>query len=98
MPEEAEVHALLGLMLMNDARRDARYADAELVLLRDQDRSLWDEDQIAAGRAALERALERGLELTEPGGELAVLPTYTAMLGLRAIATRRGLTRPYWES
>ena len=33
-----------------------------------------------------------------PGGELVVLPTYTAMLGLRAIATGRGLTRPYWES
>ena len=46
----------------------------------------------------LERALERGLELTGPGGELAVLPTYTAMLRLRAIATRRGLTRPYWEA
>ncbi len=46
----------------------------------------------------LERALERGLELTEPGAELAILPTYTAMLRLRAIATERGLTRPYWES
>ena len=46
----------------------------------------------------LERALERGLELTEKGGELAVLPTYTAMLRLRAIATQRGLTRPYWEA
>ncbi len=32
------------------------------------------------------------------GGELAILPTYTAMLRLRAIATQRGLTRPYWES
>ena len=46
----------------------------------------------------VEQALERGLELTEPGAELAVLPTYTAMLRLRAIATERGLTRPYWES
>ena len=46
----------------------------------------------------LERALDRGLELTEPGGALAVLPTYTAMLRLRAIATRRGYTRPYWEA
>ena len=45
----------------------------------------------------LEAALDRGLELTPPGGELAVLPTYTAMLELRAIATTRGLTRPYWE-
>jgi UDP-N-acetylmuramyl tripeptide synthase len=46
---------------------------------------------------ALEEALDRGLELTEPGGELAVLPTYTAMLALRAIVAARGLTRPYWE-
>ena len=45
----------------------------------------------------LESALDRGLELTPPGGELAVLPTYTAMLELREIATERGLTRPYWE-
>jgi UDP-N-acetylmuramyl tripeptide synthase len=45
----------------------------------------------------LEAALDRGLELTPAGGELTVLPTYTAMLGLRAIATGRGLTRPYWE-
>jgi UDP-N-acetylmuramyl tripeptide synthase len=45
----------------------------------------------------LEAALDRGLEITSPGGELAVLPTYTAMLELRAIATARGLTRPYWE-
>jgi UDP-N-acetylmuramyl tripeptide synthase len=46
----------------------------------------------------LEAALDRGLELTPPGDELAVLPTYTAMLRLRAVATERGLTRPYWES
>jgi UDP-N-acetylmuramyl tripeptide synthase len=45
----------------------------------------------------LEAALDRGLALTPPGGELTVLPTYTAMLRLRAIATERGLTRPYWE-
>jgi len=45
----------------------------------------------------LEAALDRGLELTPAGGELAVLPTYTAMLELRAVATARGLTRPYWE-
>ncbi len=46
----------------------------------------------------LEAAFDRGLQLTPAGGELAVLPTYTAMLELRAIATARGLTRPYWES
>jgi len=57
MPDEAEVHGLLALMLMNDARRDARFADGTVVLLRDQDRSLWDFDQIERGRSALERAL-----------------------------------------
>jgi len=45
----------------------------------------------------LERALDRGLERTPPGGELVVLPTYTAMLGLQRIVAARGLTRPYWE-
>jgi RNA polymerase sigma-70 factor (ECF subfamily) len=60
MPDEPEVHGLLGLMLINDARRDARFADGAIVLLRDQDRSLWDFDQIAAGRAALDRSLALG--------------------------------------
>jgi RNA polymerase sigma-70 factor (ECF subfamily) len=60
MPDEPEVHGLLALMLVNDARRDARFADGTVVLLRDQDRSLWDFDQIAEGRTALERALALG--------------------------------------
>jgi RNA polymerase sigma-70 factor, ECF subfamily len=60
MPDEPEVHGLLALMLLNDARRDARFADGTLVLLRDQDRSLWNLDQIAKGRAALDRALALG--------------------------------------
>jgi UDP-N-acetylmuramyl tripeptide synthase len=45
----------------------------------------------------LEEALDRGLELTDPGGELVCLPTYTAMLGLQEIVTERGHARPYWE-
>ena len=44
-------------MLINDARRDARFVEGEVVLLRDQDRSLWDMDQIAAGRGELDRAI-----------------------------------------
>ncbi len=60
MPDESEVHGLLALMLLNDARRDARFADGTVVLLRDQDRSLWDDDEIAAGRATLDRALALG--------------------------------------
>jgi RNA polymerase sigma-70 factor (ECF subfamily) len=57
MPDEAEVHGLLALMLLNDARRDARFAEGTVVLLDDQDRSLWDDAQIAEGRAVLDRAL-----------------------------------------
>ena len=60
MPDEPEVRALLALMLVNDARREARFTDGEVVLLRDQDRSLWDADQIEAGRAELDRALALG--------------------------------------
>jgi RNA polymerase sigma-70 factor (ECF subfamily) len=60
MPDEAEVLGLLALMLVNDARRDARFADDTVVLLRDQDRSLWDFAQIAAGRATLDRAVALG--------------------------------------
>jgi RNA polymerase sigma-70 factor, ECF subfamily len=57
MPDEPEVHGLLALMLCHDARRGARVAGDEIVRLADQDRSLWDAGQIAAGRAALDRAL-----------------------------------------
>ncbi len=46
----------------------------------------------------LEAALDRGLELTPAGGELVVLPTYTAMLALRRIVARRGHVANYWES
>jgi RNA polymerase sigma-70 factor, ECF subfamily len=60
MPDEPEVHGLLALMLVNDARRDARFTDDTVVLLRDQDRSLWDADQMALGRAELDRALALG--------------------------------------
>jgi RNA polymerase sigma-70 factor, ECF subfamily len=60
MPDEPEVRGLLALMLLNDARRDARFADGAVVLLADQDRSLWDGGQIEQGRAELERALALG--------------------------------------
>jgi UDP-N-acetylmuramyl tripeptide synthase len=45
----------------------------------------------------LARALDRGLELTPAGGELVVLPTYTAMIALQRLLTARGLTEPYWS-
>jgi RNA polymerase sigma-70 factor (ECF subfamily) len=57
LPDEPEVHGLNALMLLGDARRGARFADGELVLLADQDRSLWDGAKIARGRETLDRAL-----------------------------------------
>jgi RNA polymerase sigma-70 factor (ECF subfamily) len=57
MPDESEAHALLALMLLHDSRRDARFAGDELVLLEDQDRALWNAEQIEEGRAALDHAL-----------------------------------------
>jgi RNA polymerase sigma-70 factor (ECF subfamily) len=57
MPDEPEVWALPALMLLNDARRAARFRDGELVLLADQDRALWDAIQVEEGRALLGRAL-----------------------------------------
>ncbi len=60
MPDEPAVHGLQALMLLNDARREARFVNGTIVLLRDQDRSLWDTGEIEAGRAALTRALALG--------------------------------------
>jgi RNA polymerase sigma-70 factor (ECF subfamily) len=64
MPDEPEGHGLHALLLLQDARRDARVSPAgELVLLDEQDRSLWDDEEIEQGRQALERALS----LARPG-------------------------------
>ncbi|WP_329001675.1 sigma-70 family RNA polymerase sigma factor [Kribbella sp. NBC_00709] len=61
MPDEPEPQALLGLLLMTEARGDARVsADGELVLLADQDRSRWDAPMLAEGVSRATAALERG--------------------------------------
>ena len=57
MPDEPEALGLLALMLCHDARRAARFQGDELVLLEDQDRSLWNAEQLAEGRATIDRAL-----------------------------------------
>jgi len=57
MPDEAEAHGLLALMLLHDSRRDARFRDGDLILLAEQDRSLWNTAQIGEGRRVLNRAL-----------------------------------------
>jgi RNA polymerase sigma-70 factor (ECF subfamily) len=64
MPDEAEVLGLLALMLLQDSRRAARVgAEGEIVLLEDQDRSLWDGVRIAEGL----RVLDRAVSLRRPG-------------------------------
>jgi RNA polymerase sigma-70 factor (ECF subfamily) len=60
MPDEPEPEGLLALMLLHDARREARFRDGQLVLLADQDRSLWSFAQIDEGRAVLDRATALG--------------------------------------
>ena len=61
MPDEPEVLGLLALLLLHDARRDARVDEhGDLVLLEDQDRTRWDRDRIDEGTRVLERALRLG--------------------------------------
>jgi RNA polymerase sigma-70 factor (ECF subfamily) len=61
MPDESEALGLLALMLLQDSRRDARVGpDGELVLLEEQDRSLWDPREIETGLGLLDRALRLG--------------------------------------
>jgi RNA polymerase sigma-70 factor, ECF subfamily len=68
MPDEPAAFSLLALMLLHDARKAARLDDAgDIILLRDQDRSLWDRDQIAEGTALLERSLRRAAITGPPG-------------------------------
>jgi RNA polymerase sigma-70 factor (ECF subfamily) len=61
MPDEPEADGLLALMLLQDARRDARVdADGQLVTLEHQDRARWDRDEIDEGLGVLDKALRRG--------------------------------------
>ncbi|HEV3198572.1 MAG TPA: DUF6596 domain-containing protein, partial [Bryobacteraceae bacterium] len=60
IPNNAENLGLLALMLLHDSRRDARVRDAQLVTLEEQDRSLWNQDEIADGLALVEKALGLG--------------------------------------
>lgn len=57
MPDEPEVHGLLALMLLQEARRAARFDAGELVLLADQESSRWNVEQLARGRRVLDRAI-----------------------------------------
>jgi len=59
IPQESEVLGLLALMLLIDARRDARTVGGHLVLLSEQDRALWDDSKIDEGRALMRVCLAR---------------------------------------
>lgn len=61
LPDEVEARGLLALMLLHDSRRDARTdSEGRLVLLEEQDRELWDREQIAEGLELVTRALRSG--------------------------------------
>jgi RNA polymerase sigma-70 factor (ECF subfamily) len=78
MPNEPEAMGLLGLMLLQHSRRDARESPrGELVLLEDQDRSRWDHDAIDEGLAVLDRAIA----LRKPG-------PYQVQAGIAALHAR----------
>jgi len=81
LPAETEARGLLALMLLTDARRDARVdAGGEVVLLEDQDRARWDREEIREGLALVEAALRGG-----PAGSYAL---QAAIAGVHARAAR----------
>jgi RNA polymerase sigma-70 factor, ECF subfamily len=88
MPDEAEVHGLMALMLLQDARRPARTdSHGRLVRLEDQDRTRWDQRRIIAGMGALRAALDRG----PPG-------TYTIQAGIASVHARaRTANETRWD-
>ncbi len=81
IPANAEPRGLLALMLLHDARRDARVAaDGDIVLLEDQDRGKWNRAQIREGLKLVESALRSG-----PAGPYAI---QAAIAGVHAQAAR----------
>ena len=86
MPDEPEVLGLLALMLLHDARREAGFDGGELVLLADQDRSLWDREQIDSGRALLDRGAgaARPRPVRAAGGDRLAARSTTRSTGPRS--------------
>ena len=94
LPAEPEVLGLLALMLLHDARREARFDGQDLVLLPDQDRSRWDWRQITEARDLLDRAWS-GSALLDPA--LQPAPTARGPYALQAaIASLQAETPLDW--
>lgn len=75
LPEDAGVAGLLALILLTDARREARAAeDGRMLLLAEQDRRLWDRAAIAEGLALVREALRR-----RPPGRFALMAAIAAV-------------------
>jgi RNA polymerase sigma factor (sigma-70 family) len=96
LPDEPEVLGLLALMLLHDARRAARFRGDDLVLLPDQDRSLWNWEQIRAGRALAARATGPGATGPGAGGAHAggSRGPYAVQAGIAALQTEDWLDWP----
>src|SRR5262245_19821290 len=77
MPDESDVYALLALMLLHDSRRAARTRDGELVVLEEQDRSMWDRAAIDEGLALLERSIR--LKANRPAGVYQIQAAISAL-------------------
>jgi len=87
IPHESEILGLLALMLLIDARRDARVVGGDLVLLSEQDRTLWDESKIDEGRALMRICLTRN----RPG-------TYQLQAAINAVhSTAPSAARTDWQ-
>ena len=84
MPDEPEAHGLLALMMLHHARRRARFAGEELVLLADQDRSLWD---AGADRGRDGRLLDRAIALRGRG-------PYVLQAAIASLQTERPIDWP----
>ena len=92
LPDEGEVAGLLALMLLTDARRDARVAGGELVTLAEQDRGFWHRDQVAEGHALVRECLARVAGGGRPAG------TFQLMAAINAVHTDAAQARVTdWE-
>ena len=90
---EPEVQGLLALMLLHDSRRAARTSpEGDVILLEDQDRALWNREQIREGTQLVEQALSSGVSRTEPRGRAGPYAIQAAIAAVHAEAPASAAT------